>query len=208
MTCLVGVIQDGKTYIGTDGYASTEDCERKHIICRKLFVSGPYVVAFAGHIRTGQLLYPESGFEFPEDIYMIPNAMYMWLREFEAIGKDEAQMGIIASNFLILTKDKMYTVLMDMQISEIDPALGYTAMGSGSPFALGSLYTTALIEEGDALPAEVRLKVALDAASEFSKNCGEPFSVYSYEKAMKELAPPKSLKSKKKKKTRTKKKSS
>ena len=197
MTVLVGVIQDGQTYIGTDGYATTEDCERKHIICRKLFVNGPYVIAFAGHIRTGQLLYPESGFEMPEDIYMIPNAMYLWLREFEVIGKDESQMGMIASNFLILREDKMYSILMDMQISEIDPELGYTAIGGGCPFALGSLYTSTNYKD-----PKKRILTALDAASEFHKGCGRPYSIYSYAEAIAEFSV---QKPKKKRKTRTKK---
>lgn len=210
MTCLVGLIQDGQTYIGTDGYATTEDCERKPIICRKLFASDQYIVAFAGHIRTGQLLYPESGFEFPEDIYQIPNAMYLWLREFEVIGKDDTQMGHIQSNFLILTKHKIYEILMDLSISEIDSDSGYTATGSGSPFAMGSLYTTSLVED-EPLPPKVRLEIALNAAAEYIKSCGPPYSIYSYDEAIKDLSTEKKKPQKKKKgvsKTRTKKKAS
>jgi len=185
MTCLVGVIKEGKTYIGTDGYATTEDCERKSIICRKLFVTGKYVVAFSGHIRTGQLLYPESGFKFPDSIYQIPNHMYLWLKEYEAVGRDETQVAIIQSNFMILTKDKIYEVLMDLSISEIDPSIGYTSIGSGTPFAMGSLYTTA----GSGMPPKMRIETALNAAAEYIKNVGPPYSIYSYDEAMKVKKP-------------------
>jgi ATP-dependent protease HslVU (ClpYQ) peptidase subunit len=184
MTCLIGVVQDGKTYIGTDGYATSEDCERKPIVCRKLFVSDKYLVAFAGHIRTGQLLYPESGFEFPKDIYQIPNHMYLWLREFEAVGKDEAQMSFIQSNFLIATKDKLYEILMDLSISEIDPECGFTAMGSGCPYAMGSLHTSATTHKDNPI---LRIKMALSAATEFIKNVGPPYQIYSYPTALKTL---------------------
>jgi ATP-dependent protease HslVU (ClpYQ) peptidase subunit len=214
MTCLVGIIQDGKIYIGTDGYATTEDCERKSIICRKLFVSDKYVVAFAGHIRTGQLLYPESGFEFPKDVYQIPNHIYLWLREFEAIGKDELSMAIIQSNFLIATKDKLYEILIDMSVSEIDPECGYTSIGSGTSHAAGSLYTTALHNkyantEADIIPPVGRIEIALNAAAEFVKNVGPPYQIYSYEDAIRTLKTKKVRKTKPKKKkkkiTRTKK---
>jgi ATP-dependent protease HslVU (ClpYQ) peptidase subunit len=211
MTCLVGIIQDGKTYIGTDGFATTEDCERKPIICRKLFVSDNYVVAFAGHIRTGQLLYPESGFEFPKDVYQIPNHIYLWLREFEVVGKDELSTAVIHSNFLIATKDKLYEILMDMSVSEIDPECGFTAIGSGTPYAMGSLYTSAhtLNTLGEIIDPKTRIRLALDTAAEFIRNVGPPFQIYSYEEAIKALKIKKVTKTKPKKKkkkiTRTKK---
>ena len=200
MTCLIGLIQDGQAYIGADGYATTEDGERKPIIARKIFTSGKYLVAFSGHIRTGQLLYPESGFEFPDDIYQIPNHMYLWLREFEVIGKDEAQMGMICCNLMIAYNNKLYEIMADMQISEIDPTVGYTALGSGTQFAMGNLYATSHFSMG----AKERIQMALDVASEFTGSCGPPYYIYSYNEAMK------SLKSTlyKHKKTRTKKKSS
>jgi ATP-dependent protease HslVU (ClpYQ) peptidase subunit len=208
MTCLVGIIQDGKTYIGADGYASTDDCERKPIVCRKMFVSGKYVVAFAGHIRTGQLLYPEGGFEFPDDMYQIPNHIYLWLREFEAIGKDEAQMAIIQSNFLIATKNKLYEILMDLNISEVDPDCGYTAVGSGTPYAMGSLYTTAIHNKytpDNPIHQVGRIEMALNAAAEFVKNVGQPYNIFSYEDAIKSLKVKNLQKIKKKNITRTKK---
>jgi len=202
----VGLIQDGKTYIGADGFATTEDCERKPIVCRKMFVSGKYVVAFAGHIRTGQLLYPENGFTFPDNMYEIPNHMYLWLREFEAVGKDEAQMAIIQSNFLIATKNKLYEILMDLNISEISEAQGgYTAVGSGTPYAMGSLYTSALYDTPKLNP-KARLELALNAAAEYVRNVGQPYSIYSYDEAIKAFPKTKKYVNKKKKvKTRTKK---
>jgi ATP-dependent protease HslVU (ClpYQ) peptidase subunit len=95
-------------------------------------------------------------------------------------------MGIIASNFMIMTKDNIYEIYMDMQISEINKKIGYTAMGSGSPFALGSLYTSGQLKQSKKTPKE-RIGIALDCASNFAKNCGKPFSVYSWEEAMKKI---------------------
>jgi ATP-dependent protease HslVU (ClpYQ) peptidase subunit len=183
------MIHEGKTYIGADGYATTDDCERKQIMCRKMFISDKYqyVVAFAGHIRTGQLLYPESGFKFPKDIYDIPNSMYLWLREFEVLGKCELQSSIIQSNFLVATKDKLYVILMDMQISEVDPDFGYTALGSGTPYAMGSLFTSAQL--GDYLTPQERIQLAMDSSAENVKNVGGPYQIYSYPEAIKALKP-------------------
>jgi len=185
------MIQDGKTYIGADGYATTDDCERKQIMCRKMFVSDKYqyIVAFAGHIRTGQLLYPESGFKFPSNIYDIPNSMYLWLREFEVLGKCDLQSSIMQSNFLVATKDKLYVILMDMQISEVDPEFGYTALGSGTPYAMGSLYTSSQL--GDYLTPQERIQLAMDSSAENVKNVGGPYQIYSYPEALKILKPKK-----------------
>jgi ATP-dependent protease HslVU (ClpYQ) peptidase subunit len=184
MTCLIGLLQGGKTYIGADGYATTQDCEKKPVICRKLFKSGKYIIAFAGQIRTGQLLYPESGFRFPDTVYQIPNSMYQWLSQYEAIGKDETQVGIINANFLIITKDRIYSILGDLSMSEIDPTIGYTAVGSGSDFAMGSLYST----NKTRMSAKKRIQEAFDAASAFLKNCGPPYSIYSYSGAQRMLS--------------------
>jgi hypothetical protein len=162
------------------------------------------MVAFAGHIRTGQLLYPESGFVFPDDIYQIPNHIYLWLREFEVIGKDDNQMAIIASNFLIATKDKLYEVLMDLQISEIDPEYGFTALGSGSPYAYGSLYTSALDPCMVDMPKD-RMQLAMEAAAEYVKNVGPPYSYYSFKEAKRLLKCTHVREEGTKKKTRTKK---
>jgi ATP-dependent protease HslVU (ClpYQ) peptidase subunit len=202
MTCIMGMIEDGQTYIATDGFATTEDCERKHILCRKLFVSDKhdYVVAFAGHIRTGQLLYPESGFEFPDSIYQIPNHMFLWLNQFETLGKDEIQSTIMQSNFIIATREKLYIVLMDLQISEVDPEFGYVALGSGTPFAMGSLHTSGQL--GDYLTPKERLELAMDAASASIKNVGKPYTIVSYDEA---IAQYKYKKPRTKRKTRTKK---
>ena len=78
-------------------------------------------------------------------------------------------MDITESNFLVIHKNKLYTILADYQMHEVED---YYCIGSGSPYAFGSLATTSssLVE----LTPEQRIDLALQAANKFDGACGPP----------------------------------
>ncbi len=169
MSCVVGLLKDGKLYMGSDGRASTDAGEKRPIIATKLFWNGNFLIGFAGSVRTGQLLKPEY-FEIPDDIHELADAIRGHLGDKGSLATSDDQLSIQNCNFLIGFDGKLYEILTDFQINE---ASGDSlSIGSGSPFAMGSLFTSKRVKSG-----EKRVLIALKAAAEYDAACGPPYSV-------------------------------
>lgn len=170
MSTVIGIVDDGKIWMGADSYATTPSGERRRIICEKMFMNGPYLIAFVGSIRSGQVLKPNS-FKAPENIYDFPDRM---VEQFKKKGclvvSPESQTSVQEANFLITTPNgKLFEVLLDFQMNEIED---FTAIGSGSPFALGSLYTTR--DWGD---HKRRIMTAFKVAATYDMSTGPPYII-------------------------------
>ena len=57
MSTVIAIVDDGKIWMGSDSYATTSDGERRRIICKKIFINGPYLIGFVGSVRTGQVIH-------------------------------------------------------------------------------------------------------------------------------------------------------
>ncbi len=168
MSTVIGIVDNGKVWMGADSFATTMDGQRRRIICRKIFVNGPYLIGFIGSVRTGQVLKPEY-FTPPADVMDFPDAMFDQYKNKGCLAINaENQIPIQEGNFLIATPDgKLFEILLDFQMNEIED---YTSIGSGSSFALGSLYTTRNL-----INHKKRILVALGAASLYDMSTGPPF---------------------------------
>ena len=173
MSCVVGLIKGDKLFMGSDGRASTNDGEIRPINAEKLFWNDEYLIGFAGGVRTGQLLKPEY-FEPPDEILKMPNAIMQQLANFGSLATNEDQISVQNSNILIGFKGKLYEILVDFQMNEVYG--DYLAIGSGAPYALGSLYSSKRVRTG-----ERRVLMALKAAAEFDGHCGPPYFIESME---------------------------
>jgi len=171
MSCVVGLVHKKFVYIGCDGIASTEDGERRPIHAIKIFRKGPYLIGFAGSIRTGQII-QQNDFKPPKGIYGWPDAIREQITEKGAMVKSDESGEMQATNFLIAYKGKLYELLCDFQINEVN-ADGYTAIGAGSGIALGSLFTS----KGLDFTPEQRVQLALYSATEFMGSCGPPYLI-------------------------------
>jgi len=169
MSTVIGIVENGEVYIGADSLASTEDGDVRPMKCKKIFKNGPYLFGFIGSVRGGQVLYPDY-FEPPENIMEMPDAIIKQLSEKGCLIMSEQQQSLQACNFLIGYKGKLYEILVDFQLTEIE---NYTAIGSGSCYAFGSLHTTEKMKD-DFTPL-MRLELALEAAEEFSTSTRRPF---------------------------------
>jgi ATP-dependent protease HslVU (ClpYQ) peptidase subunit len=170
MSTVIGIVDDGKVWMGADSYATTTCGERRRIICEKMFINNRYLIGFIGSVRSGQVLRPEY-FEVPENIYEFPDKM---MEQFKRKGclavSSDTHMSTHESNFLIATPNgKLFEILLDFQINEIKD---FTAIGSGSPFALGSLYTTK--DWGD---HKRRIMTAFKVAAAYDMSTGPPYTI-------------------------------
>lgn len=170
MSCVIGLLNEGKVYIASDGIATTDDGEKRPIIVNKVFKNSKYLIGFTGSVRTGQLIGPKF-FTPPTNIYELPDAVREVLCEKGSlVVSNETQQHLTACNFLIGYQGRLFEILMDFQLNEV---MGdFTAVGSGSPYAMGALYASKKWNS-----PEKRLKAALGAACEYDTSCGLPYTI-------------------------------
>ena len=172
MSTVVGIVQDGVAYIGSDGLATTDEGYRRNVgSVKKIFKLGQYLIGVVGSPRCIQLVINHL-FPPPENVMDFPDLLLDLFKEKDCLVYDDNQTAMQQTNFLIATpQGKMYEILCDFQMNEIDM---YTAMGSGAHFAFGSLFTTNKQKD-----AKTRLDLALKAASYFDSCTGYPLDIQS-----------------------------
>ena len=154
MSCVVGLLQNGKLYMGSDGIATTEDGEKRPVICIKVFTNKKYLLGYSGSVRHGQLVGPRH-FDPPTNVLDFPDEIREIFEEKGAI---------------LSTERRLYELLIDFQMNEVFGS--FTSIGSGAPYAMGSLFATQKWNS-----PEKRIKNALDAAFEYDRSCGEPYTI-------------------------------
>ena len=172
MTCIVAVKEKGKVHMGCDSIGS--DGWRKHgRVQPKLFHNGPLLIGFTDSFRMGQLL--ELELSPPK---LLPDEdLYRWMvKEFVPKLRDLFKAGGYATKhddrerggtFIVALRGRIFEMYGDYQVAETDR--GYSAVGSGEPFAMGSLFSTR------SRPAKDRLRLALEAAHEMCATVAPPF---------------------------------
>ncbi|WP_226035776.1 hypothetical protein [Aquibacillus saliphilus] len=180
MTCIVGLVFNGVTYIGGDslgsnGYSKTV---RKDTKVFKLKDTNKAVVGYTSSYRMGQLLMYAKGLIDSRDEpnidheYLVTRFIPNTIKLFEDGGYSKNSSGEkTGGSFLLGYGDRLYQVSSDFQVGEsID---GYDACGSGEEFALGSLKTT----ENSNMSPEERIHLALQAATKFSTSVVPPYQI-------------------------------
>ncbi len=180
MTCIVGVEQAGRVWMGGDSagvHKSSLSLEVRNE--PKVFKKGSMVIGFTTSYRMGQLLQhslvlPMHPKGKPSDEYLCTDFVNAVRRCFNDGGfltrKDGEESGGI---FLLGYKKRLYIVYNDFQIGSV--ACGYNACGCGRDLALGSLHgTRAFIDD-----PKQRIVMALEAAAQFSVGVSPPFTIIS-----------------------------
>lgn len=178
MTCIVGVVEDGKVWIGCDSMISTGSLSST--IDTKIAKNDEMLFGFTGRVRDIQLI--RFGFDIPKQeddmddyeymVTVLSTAVRNRLKEFGAsIVKDQEEMGNLGT--LIGYRGALYKMDWDFAVRRIES--NYYAVGSGTRPALGSLYST---EKTDMTP-EDRILLALETAAHFVQSVGGPFTVES-----------------------------
>jgi ATP-dependent protease HslVU (ClpYQ) peptidase subunit len=181
MTCIVAIAQNGTVYMGSDHAAS--DDKTGWIISRKepkCFKVGQYAVAFTDSFRMGQILqyawtppkYTPTKTNSGLDKFMRTKFIESVKQAFKdggygSIGSssDEDTGGI----FIVGLEGRIFTIDEDFHVGE--NVVNYMAEGSGGQIALGALHATKHQKN-----PKLRIKAALEAATEFNMAVAAPYT--------------------------------
>ncbi len=184
MTCIVGIVENGITYIGGDslgsnGWSKTSREDKKVF---KLADTDSAILGYTSSYRMGQLLMYAEGLIDNRDEpnidhkYLVTKFIPNVIKLFEDGGYAKNESGEKrGGSFLLGYKDKLYTIEGDYQIGI--SADSYDAVGCGEEFALGSLKTT----ENLGYSPLTRIRMALQAASKFSVGVAPPYYIINTE---------------------------
>lgn len=173
MTCIVGLVDNGKVYIGGDSAGMDGRYAMQVRADRKVFRNGEFIFGFTTSFRMGQLLahslQPPRRHQTDEVYAYMVTEFIDAVRECLKKGgyaekNNEAERG---GTFLVGYAGRLFEIHSDYQVAEtVD---GISACGCGDMIALGALAATA----GD--PPLERLEKALSAAERFSGGVRSPF---------------------------------
>ncbi len=174
MTCIVGIEYNGSVYIGGDS-AAVGGYDSFVVASPKVFRIGPYVIGYTTSFRMGQLLEhsfvpPYHNPKLSDETFMITvfmNAVRKCFTEGGYLGKSSSQQEV-GGTFLVGYRGVLYRVDSDHQICI--PNEGFSSVGCGEAYALGSLFSTQDLQD-----PERRLDRALQAAEYFSAGVRGPF---------------------------------
>lgn len=172
MTCIVGLVESGKVYIGGDsagvgGYSLTVRADKK------VFRNGDFVMGFTSSFRMGQLLHhafnpPKRHPDDDVDKFMVTtfvDAVRDCLKSGGYAEKHhDAERGGV---FLVGYAGRLFRIDCDYQVGEA--ADGFDSVGCGEDIARGALFASAKER-----PAR-RIQLALEAAERFSAGVRGPF---------------------------------
>jgi ATP-dependent protease HslVU (ClpYQ) peptidase subunit len=179
MTCIVGIEQDDKVYLGGDSIA-IEELVACSLTDPKVFINENVGFGFAGSFRAGQTIkyafkppvQPQSKSDIEYLVVDFVDELRSVLKG-KGILKKDNDVEEVDMQCLIAYRGKLYWMDDDMQIGRSDD--GYTAIGRGSEFALGALYVVQMHEPG--LSPEEKLVRALSAAERHCVGVRSPFTV-------------------------------
>ena len=169
MTCIVGMVDNGYVYIGGERGASDDNA----IISStrpKVGVRNGWIYGFAGTFGIGQLIecIDLPSLDRDEDVYTYIrlDIVEKLKGAIESYSKDNEEN---TTEWLIGCQGRLFEMSSaDWGVCEVS----YTSIGSGFPYALGSLYTSIRTKD-----VEKRLRMAISAAIEYSPSCRGPIDI-------------------------------
>lgn len=175
MTCIVGIVDGPKVWIGGDS-AGSDGYNMVNRADGKVFKTGDFIFGFTTSYRMGQIL--RYGFTPPAHRRLEKDAMAYMVTDFidgvratlKSAGfakkENEVEKG---GEFLVGYGGHLYKIESDYQVAEC--ADGYDACGCGERFALGSLFST------EKMIARARIRIALESAAHHSSGVRGPFHI-------------------------------
>lgn len=176
MTCIVGLIEDGKVYMGGDSAVTTYVVQS--LALKKVFRLADCVIGCAGSLRILNLLaYAFSIPAQPEEVSvecyfttLFVDALRALLKEAGSVTKQnekEENLGY----FLVGYQGRLFQISSDYSVMEVTD--NFNTIGSGHEVALGALYAT----KDMSMQPQKRIELALQAASHFCSGVNGPFHV-------------------------------
>jgi ATP-dependent protease HslVU (ClpYQ) peptidase subunit len=179
MTCIVGLVDKGKVYMGGDSL-STAGSHIVHLHPKIFKIGSEFIIGTSGSVRTAQLL--EFSFLPPahntgdaNDRYMastFANSLRDCLKNNDVTWKKEGEEQATNLYFLVGYRKQLFKVWSNFTISF--PHNDYEACGSGCDYALGAL---SVLPKN--LPAKKKILLALEAAEKWNTGVRRPFTILS-----------------------------
>jgi ATP-dependent protease HslVU (ClpYQ) peptidase subunit len=180
MTCIVGVVEGDRIFMGGDSSATSGNDELSLRADQKVFRTGDFLIGFAGSFRAGQLM--RYAFDPPKRPARMDVHRYMVTHFVDAMrealkrggsAKRDHEEELIPTSILVGYRGRLYQINSDYDVGEAVDA--FDAVGSGSQPALGALVVTHGMEP------RKRIRGALEAAERFSQSVRRPFYVQALE---------------------------
>lgn len=173
MTCVVGVVEGERVYIGADA-AGADGWEVRESRVPKVFANGPFVIGYTTSFRMGQILHyhlqvAPQGSE-GEMEYLVCTFVEAVRGCLKGYGFSKVENNVEEGGFFLVGyKGGLYGVEGDFQVQAV--ADGVMAIGCGRGYALGALRAL------ETMPARERVVRALEVAAYYSGGVMGPFSV-------------------------------
>lgn len=175
MTCIVGLVQNKKLWIGGDS-AGSDGYDIQIRKDEKVFENGPFLIGFTSSFRMGQLL--RWTFKPPKHPRRMADEKFMSTIFVDAVRKCLKDGGYARTQnnqetggtFIIGYKRVLYMMENDYQIGLVDDE--YMTCGSGQSIATGCLFGT----RGTADPKN-RVELALMAAERYTSTVRGPYTI-------------------------------
>lgn len=166
MTVIVGITSGKNIYMGADRGASDEE-SIVSLSRPKIHIRDGWIFGYSGSLGTGQLL---EIIDLPipnDDVYRLirKDIVYELKAAIEDYGNNDSDH---TADFLIGANGMLFEFnTSDWSVAEVKES----AVGSGGPFALGSLYTSKhpLVED--------RIDLAVQSAINYSPTCQGPIDI-------------------------------
>lgn len=181
MTCIVGLVQDGKVYIGGDSAAVAGIDVRIRRDTKVFKVQKKFLIGYTSSFRMGQLL--RFKLKVPSQLKNQSDYEYMCTTFIDQVRQTLKEGGYteISSNeetigtFLVGYKGKLYEIESDLQVGEYQDS--FNSVGCGSKYALGALeiLSTNCVEHSP----EYVIHRTLETAVKFSGGVMPPFTLES-----------------------------
>jgi ATP-dependent protease HslVU (ClpYQ) peptidase subunit len=175
MTCIAVLKQDDSLYMAGDR-AVSNDSEINFLSTPKVWKAGAYLFGYAGHLSALTLYHTFNPPQPPRGLYgeELDKFMYNKFLGYMADFYDKRSIKTDGLDLLIAVRDRIYEHSTDnMSLYSYDT--DYNAIGTGSPYVMASLFSTADFE----LSGRERIKLAVESACKFSPSCGGKVDVIS-----------------------------
>jgi ATP-dependent protease HslVU (ClpYQ) peptidase subunit len=182
LTCIVGLVHEGKVYMGADSAINSADSWLQPQSMRpKIWVAGYMLVGVGGKQRISQLIqqfeapaYSHPAFEDVFD-YLLDEYVPHLIEYLDAARviktNDEDGMICMDATILIGLLGRLFKIDSSFAITEYPD---YAAIGANAEVALGSLYQSS---RHDILHPAGRIGNALDAVLHHCASVREPFTI-------------------------------
>lgn len=180
MTCVVGIIEKGRVYIGADS-CITDGAMQATVATpdSKVWKLGEFLFGGAGGFREVQVM--RHKLAPPPLVEGQEPPQYLTAQFIDAMRATCEQSGVLSNedgtdsmgaHFLVACRGELYEIGSDFCVSQAQQE--FHAIGSGRCFALGALHVLP-----SSMKPTTRIRKALETACLFDPYCAPPFSIQS-----------------------------